>query len=59
MLLVLAAIWGASYLFIEIGGRDLSAPMISFLRIAFGAAVAGPAGAAARARCATSPAFGP
>jgi len=39
MLLVLAAIWGASYLFIEIGGRDLSAPMISFLRIFFGALV--------------------
>lgn len=42
LLLTLAAIWGASYLFIEIGGRDLSAPMISFLRIAFGAAVVVP-----------------
>ena len=39
LLLVLAAIWGASYLFIKIGVRDLSAPMIAFLRIAFGAAV--------------------
>jgi len=39
LLLVLAAIWGASYLLIKIGGRDLSAPMIAFLRIAFGAAV--------------------
>lgn len=39
MLLLLAAIWGASYLLIKIGGRDLSAPMISFLRIAFGALV--------------------
>ncbi|MDQ3102433.1 MAG: DMT family transporter [Actinomycetota bacterium] len=39
LLLVLAAIWGASYLFIEIGGRDLSAPMIAFMRIVLGAAV--------------------
>ena len=39
LLLVLAAIWGASYLLIKIGVRDLSAPMIAFLRIAFGAAV--------------------
>ena len=39
LLLVLAAIWGASYLFIEIGLRDLSAPLIAWLRIAFGAAV--------------------
>lgn len=39
LLFVLAAIWGASYLLIKIGGRDLSAPMIAFLRIAFGAAV--------------------
>jgi len=36
---VLAAIWRASYLLIKIGVRDLSAPMIAFLRIAFGAAV--------------------
>ena len=36
---MLAAIWGASYLLIKIGVRDLSAPMIAFLRIAFGAAV--------------------
>lgn len=39
LLLTLAAIWGASYLLIKIGGRDLSAPMISLGRIAFGAAV--------------------
>lgn len=39
MLLTLAAIWGASYLFIEIGLRDMSAPLIAWLRIAFGAAV--------------------
>jgi drug/metabolite transporter (DMT)-like permease len=39
LLLTLAAIWGASYLLIKIGGRDLSAPMIAFGRIAFGALV--------------------
>lgn len=39
LLLVLAAIWGASYLFIEIGLRDLSAPLIAWMRIALGAAV--------------------
>jgi drug/metabolite transporter (DMT)-like permease len=39
MLLTLAAIWGASYLLIKIGGRDLSAPVIAFGRIAFGALV--------------------
>ena len=39
LLLVLAAIWGASYLLIKIGGRDLSPAMVAFGRIAFGAAV--------------------
>lgn len=39
LLLTLAAIWGASYLLISIGERDLSAPMVAFGRIAFGAAV--------------------
>ncbi len=39
MLLILSAIWGASYMFIEIGLRDLSPAMIAFLRIAFGALV--------------------
>lgn len=39
LLFILAAIWGASYLLIKIGVRDLSAPMIAFMRIAFGAAV--------------------
>ncbi len=39
LLIVLAAIWGASYLLIKIGGRDLSPPMIAFGRIALGAAV--------------------
>ncbi len=39
LLLSLAGIWGASYLLIKIGGRDLSPPMIAFGRIAFGALV--------------------
>jgi drug/metabolite transporter (DMT)-like permease len=39
LLLALAAIWGASYLFIEIGLRDMSAPLIAWMRIAFGALV--------------------
>jgi drug/metabolite transporter (DMT)-like permease len=39
MLLILSAIWGASYMFIEIGLRDLSPAMIAFGRIAFGALI--------------------
>ena len=39
LLLALSAIWGASYLFIEIGLRDLSAPLVAWLRVALGAAV--------------------
>lgn len=39
LLIVLAAIWGASYMLIKIGGRDLSPPAIAFGRIALGAAV--------------------
>lgn len=39
LLLTLAAIWGASYLLIKIGGRDFSPPMIALGRVAFGAAV--------------------
>lgn len=37
MLLVLGAIWGASYLFIEIGLRDFSPGMVAFLRVALAA----------------------
>ncbi|HWM62777.1 MAG TPA: DMT family transporter [Solirubrobacterales bacterium] len=39
LLLCLAAIWGASYMFIKIGVRDLSPAMVSWGRIALAAAV--------------------
>ncbi len=39
LLLVLAAIWGASYLFIKIGVRDLSPGMVAWARVALGAGV--------------------
>jgi drug/metabolite transporter (DMT)-like permease len=42
LLLILAAIWGSSYLFIELGLEDLSAPMVVVLRIALGALVVVP-----------------
>jgi drug/metabolite transporter (DMT)-like permease len=45
-LLALGAIWGASYLFIAIGLRDLSPGMVAFLRIALAAAVLIPVAAA-------------
>jgi drug/metabolite transporter (DMT)-like permease len=37
LLLTLGAIWGASYLFIEIGIRDFSPGMVAFLRVALAA----------------------
>jgi drug/metabolite transporter (DMT)-like permease len=39
LLLVLSAIWGASYMFIEIGLRDMGPAAIAWLRVALGAAV--------------------
>ncbi len=39
LLLILAAIWGASYMFIEIGLRDMGPATIAFLRVALAAAV--------------------
>lgn len=39
LLLALAAIWGASYLFIAIGLRDFSPGMVGFIRVALGALV--------------------
>jgi drug/metabolite transporter (DMT)-like permease len=46
LLLTLGAIWGASYMFIEIGLRDLSPAMIAFVRIALAALVLLPVAAA-------------
>jgi drug/metabolite transporter (DMT)-like permease len=39
LLLILGAIWGASYMFIKIGLRDLSPEMVAFVRIALAALV--------------------
>jgi drug/metabolite transporter (DMT)-like permease len=39
LLLVLGAIWGASYLFIKIGIRDLSPGMVAWLRVVLAACV--------------------
>jgi drug/metabolite transporter (DMT)-like permease len=39
LLVALSAIWGASYLFIKIGVRDLSPGMVAWVRVALGAAV--------------------
>ncbi len=46
LLLVLGAIWGASYLLIKIGLRDLSPSMVAFVRIALAALVLLPVAAA-------------
>jgi drug/metabolite transporter (DMT)-like permease len=48
-LLLLASIWGASYMFIKIGLRDLSPAMVAWLRIALAAAVLVPIAASQRA----------
>ena len=39
MLLVLGAIWGASYMFIKIGLRDLTPEAIAFIRVALAALI--------------------
>jgi drug/metabolite transporter (DMT)-like permease len=39
LLLTLGAIWGASYLFIKIGLRDMSPSMVAFVRVALAALV--------------------
>src|SRR5918995_3724424 len=39
LLLMLGAIWGASYLFIKVGLRDFSPAMVAFVRIALAALV--------------------
>ncbi len=39
LILILAAIWGSSYLFIKIGVRDMSPAMVVFGRVVLGAAV--------------------
>src|SRR5438093_2765515 len=46
LLLLLASIWGASYMFIKIGLRDFSPSEVAFLRIALAAAVLMPVAAA-------------
>jgi drug/metabolite transporter (DMT)-like permease len=46
LLLILAAIWGASYMFIEIGLRDMGPAAIAFARVALGALVLVPFAAA-------------
>jgi drug/metabolite transporter (DMT)-like permease len=54
LLLILGAIWGASYLFIKIGVRDMSPAMVAWARVALAAAVLLPlahrTGALAQAR---------
>jgi drug/metabolite transporter (DMT)-like permease len=47
--MLLASIWGASYMLIKIGLRDLSAPMIAWARIALAAGVLVPLAASQRA----------
>jgi drug/metabolite transporter (DMT)-like permease len=45
-LLLLASIWGASYMLIKIGLRDMSPAMVAFIRVALAAAVLMPIAAA-------------
>jgi drug/metabolite transporter (DMT)-like permease len=48
-LIALASIWGASYMFIKIGLRDLSAPMVAWARIGLAALVLVPLAASQHA----------
>jgi hypothetical protein len=48
-LLALASIWGASYMFIKIGLRDLSAPMVAWVRIGLASLVLVPVAASQNA----------
>lgn len=48
-LLLLASVWGASYMLIKIGLRDLPAPMVAWMRIALAALVLVPVAASQRA----------
>lgn len=57
-LLALGAIWGASYMFIAIGLRDLSPAMVAFVRVALAAAVLIPVAAAQGALAGARPYVG-
>ena len=57
-LLALGAIWGASYLFIAIGLRELSPGMVAFVRVALAAAVLIPVAAAQGALSGARPYLG-
>jgi drug/metabolite transporter (DMT)-like permease len=57
-LLALGAIWGASYMFIAIGLRDLSPAMVAFVRVALAAGVLIPVAAAQGALAGARPYIG-
>jgi drug/metabolite transporter (DMT)-like permease len=59
LLLSLGAIWGASYLFIKIGLRDLSPSMVAWVRVVLAALVLVPLAAQARALAGAGSRLGP